>query len=99
MEKYNIYKDISTRTNGDIYTIAATNGNEHGILLTNYNDVDVPTTEKIEVSFDGLKDGSVAKIYVLDAQNDMTLLRKEKIKDSKIALDIPLFTSYYIAVK
>lgn len=86
-------------TSGDIYTVAATNGNEHGILLTNYNDTDVPTTEKIEISFKGLDSGSYAKIYVLDAQNDMTLLREEEIKDSKIALDIPLFTSYYISVK
>ena len=82
----------------DLYTISAYDGNELGILLTHYNDDDNTEAKTVEIEFEGTKESTTATLYTLDGENDMTK-SEIKVENSKITLEIPLYTSYYISVK
>ena len=86
-------------TSKDIYACTATNGDEVGILLTHYNNNDHTKSKEVEITLNGLKENAKAQIYILDKESDMALYQEADIKDSKITLDFPLFTSYYISIK
>lgn len=86
-------------TSKDLYACTATNEDEAGILLTHYNNDDTTEAKQVEITLENVKQNASAKIYILDQDNDMTLLKESSIENGKITLDIPLFTSYYISVK
>ena len=85
-------------TSEDLYTISAYDGNELGILLTHYNDNDETPTKTVEIELVGTKESTTATLYTLDGENDMTK-SEIKVENSKITIEIPLYTSYYISIK
>ena len=85
-------------TSEDLYTISAYDGEELGILLTHYNDNDETPTKTVEIELVGTKENAVATLYTLDGENDMSK-SEIKVENSKITLEIPLYTSHYISVK
>ncbi|MBQ8404530.1 MAG: hypothetical protein IJX55_08950 [Clostridia bacterium] len=84
----------------NIYSCAATNGSEHALFFTRYEDTDEAEKEEICFSIQGInaKNGVRAEFYLLDAENNASLVRKEVFSGEKftINLEINLFDTYLI---
>ena len=77
-----------------IYCTAARNGENAGIMITNFIDDDNAPTETVEIELTGLS-GRNAELYVLDPTHDMALVDTLTLGD-KLILDIPLYSVYFL---
>ena len=86
----------------DLYSCAATNGNESAILLTHYNDNDSTETKQVKIAMENVtnQNGARVEYYLLDEDHDATLVREEIFtsRDFSICLDIKLFDTYLIKI-
>ena len=85
----------------DIYSCAATNGDESAIMLTYYNEEDEPASKEVSVAVNAQSASSLAEIYLLDEANDLKLISKQYFTTSKfdLILDVKLHNSYLIRIK
>ncbi len=83
----------------DIYSCAATDGENHAVMLTYYHDDDSLPAKEVQIQVENLQPGiwDVA-FYLLDEQNDHQLVRKDVIQGEHTALylHMKLFDTYYI---
>ena len=93
-------KHVPTEQADDIYSIAATDGENGAILLTHFSDEDDTPADTLKVEFKNFPACEAVKVeyYLLDESHDMTLMREEifTAKDFASYLNLPLFTSYLI---
>ena len=84
----------------NIYTCAATNGKDSGILLTHFTEEDTTPAAEVKVDFHNLTgtNGVKASYYLLDNDHDAELVREEIFTASEACayLTMPLFGSYLI---
>jgi hypothetical protein len=89
--------------NENIYTCAATNGQDHALFFTRYEDADTAETEEIHLNIQGIdaSNGVLAEFYLLDEENNSALIRKEAFprNNFQIKLKIKLFDTYLIKFK
>ena len=95
-------KHVQTIDAENVYSVAATDGENGALLLTHYSEDDDTPAEKLKVEFKNFPVGEAVKVeyYLLDEDHDMTLMREEifTAKDFGAYLDLPLFTSYLIKI-
>lgn len=86
--------------NGNIYAYAATDGMDGAVFLTHYEDVDEVPDEEVclEIENIGTKNGVRAEYYLLDGENDNSLVREEifTAKCFSLSLSMKLFDTYLI---
>ncbi len=89
--------------NENVYSCAATNGSEHALFFTRYEDANEAENEEICFDIQGLNtpNGVLAEFYLLDAENNASLVRKEAFCGNKfqINLETKLFDTYLIKFK
>ncbi len=94
--------EIKTVDGDDIYSVAATNGEESAVLLTYFNDDDTAPEKTVKVSFAKFNTGSPLKVeyYLLDESHDLELVREEIFTADNFSsyLKMPLCTSYFIRI-
>ena len=89
-----------TTSSNDVYVCTATNGSDSGMLITHYNNDDTTAEKEINITFEAAPKNSLVKIYVLDENNDMALLKTTEFNNNfSIKLNLPLFTTYYISIE
>ena len=101
---YDMGNCISSETDSeDLYTVAAASGNKCAFILTHYNANDDTKTKEVEINIKGLKCGenAEAKYYLLDENNDMELVKTEKVLSDEYSdiLEMPLFTTYLVVIE
>ena len=84
----------------EIYVCAAKSQNTAAVMLTHFSDDDSTPAKQTAVALCGFENAR-AEIYLLDAENDLTLIYEETITAEKnsINLNLPLFSSYLIKLK
>lgn len=80
-----------------VYCTAATDGENCGILVTNFEEDDSSPAVNVNFELCGA-DGKKATLYLLDDKNDMTAVATIDVKNG-FSLEIPLFSTYYIDIK
>ncbi len=95
-------KDYAIRVENDeasdIYIAAAKNNDETSIMLTYFDNDEKERVVDVEIILEGSHNERMAEIYLLDENNDMTLIETRKVKD-KIDLKISLFSAMLINLK
>lgn len=85
----------------NIYNCAATNGENHAVMLTHYNDDDNAPAKQVKLNF--VKNGGALKAsyYLLDETHDLTLMREEMFTAESfgIYLDMPIHSSVLIKLE
>ena len=89
---------IRTDDADDIYTCAATDGQNHAVMLSYYNADDNSTAKEIVIECENGESALKAEYYILDENNDMVLTREEFFTTGRfnIYLKMNLFTTYFI---
>ncbi|MBE6654258.1 MAG: hypothetical protein E7608_02220 [Ruminococcaceae bacterium] len=89
--------------NGDIYTCAATNGNDGAVFLTRYDDVDEADDEEVTINIDGVcaENGVNVEHYLLDGEHDSELVREERFysQSFSLRLNMKMFDTYLLKIK
>lgn len=86
----------------DVYYCAATNGTDSALALTYFNDDDTSPVKRIKVGFENVPlKQSLAEIYVIDENNNLTLVSEQIFETDKFAIyiDAKLYNSYLIKIK
>ena len=85
---------------GNIYSCAATNGEDAAIILTNYSDNDEAPSEDATVLVKSLSGKARAEIYLLDENHDAELIEEKAFDNENATVDLklPLFTTYLIKI-
>jgi hypothetical protein len=85
----------------DIITLGATDGTDSAIMVTNYRNADEYPVTPVEINIENAPENSKVEYYLVDAENNNTLVREE-IYDSTnftLKLDSKLFDTYFIKIK
>ncbi|MBO4344025.1 MAG: hypothetical protein J5844_05150 [Clostridia bacterium] len=56
--------------NKNVYTLAAAKGDKKAVLISYYDNTDKLKAKKIKVNLESVKAGSLAEVYIVDANND-----------------------------
>lgn len=82
----------------NIYNCAATDGENHAVMLTHYNDDDNAPAKQVKLGF--IKNGGALKAsyYLLDETHNLTLMREETFtaENFGIYLEMPIHSSVLI---
>lgn len=83
-----------------LYNLAAVDENTCGLMLTYYMDEDEAPARQVEIEIQNAYAGGQVEYYLLDADHDMQLVRKEKLAsgDATLYLDMKLFDTYFIKI-
>ena len=99
---YTLGKEIEVETNGDLYTLAATDGNSSAVMLTYFKDVDEKDEQLVKLNLSKFCTGSPVKLeyYLLDESHDLELMREEIFTAESFSayIKMPLFTTYLIKI-
>ena len=81
-----------------IYSCAATNGTDSAVVLTYYDEDDESENKMVELEIAGNSGKTVAEAYLLDENNDLTLVSKQYFTSEKFALifDMKIHTSVLV---
>ena len=81
----------------EIYVCAARSDAEYAVMLTYFSDDDSVSSKQISLALNGLTQAT-AQIYLLDKDNDMTLVRTDSVSTENpvINLGLSLFNTYLI---
>ena len=102
VDVHRIFRDFDADVNDPAsYSFYSTDGKNCGIILTHFNDNDYTEKKTACLKIKNAPEHSAVKIYKLDEDIDMALISEEQYSESnmEIAVDLPLFTSYYIEIK
>ncbi|MBR5307820.1 MAG: hypothetical protein IKU43_03550 [Clostridia bacterium] len=85
----------------DIYSCAATDGENYAVMLTHFNDNDSTESKPVTLKFEGGKTPVKVSTYVLDGERDLELTREEEFGAGSfdVTLDMPLFTSVLLKIE
>jgi hypothetical protein len=97
---YELGSAVKCAFDDNVYAIAATNGNSSGLLFTYFTEADNAMDKLVEVELKSMKKGADFELYILDEDNDMKLVGKDKCKTEEAALKLTLkpYTTYFIKV-
>ena len=105
---YRAFRDIrelgecafSESTDKAIYEVASTDGKDGALLFTLHTGADEPTKKDISIEVSGAKHGECvrAEIYLLDDNNDLTLMREEFFTSDRFNLRMRIenYASYLV---
>ena len=95
---YRLGNEVESHAEGDLYVGAATNGENRALVFTRFNDDDATAPEIVTLSMKGLTGKTVAEIYLLDKDHDLTLSQKLTLNGDSLdwEIEVPNFTSYMI---
>lgn len=84
----------------DVYCVAATNGEHHGMLITHYNDDDSTPNKTVNLCWEGMNKKSKISVYKTDEDLDLALVQEIVVNgpDAEIHFDMKLFDMYYIDI-
>ena len=84
-ELYKLGCEVESSTEGDLYACGAKNDTEAVVMLTRYIDDDNVTPADAEICISGLyEEGTLIEWYLLDKDNDLTLVNKAEVFGAKI---------------
>jgi len=100
---YKLKNSCETLIDGDyIYAVSASNDNEHGIMISFFDDKEKEKSTVVNLQLSGMKDGEkVANIYLIDDKKNLELVKSKKIKDNSKNLKIKLkqYSVCYVEIK
>ena len=84
--------------NEDVFLCGAYNDGKGGVLITHFNNDDDTPEKKVDLSVLTGGGNYNVKYYLLDENHDNELIKEQVVSGEEIiiALDMPLFTCYYI---
>ena len=86
--------------NDNVYAVASTNGAESAIALTYFTPEGTSENTEVKLNFQNIKDGATVEYYLLDENNDSTLIKEEKATENySVTLDMKFFDCYLIKIK
>lgn len=86
--------------NENVFAVASTNGEESAIALTYFTPEDTSENTNVTLNIQNIKEGATVQYYLLDEENDATLIKEEKATENySVTLDMKLFDSYLIKIK
>ena len=82
----------------DIYYCGATDGKNHAIMVSHYNDDDETDAKTVTIECENASGTLKAEYYILDENHDLELVREDFFTTEKfnIQLKMNLFTTYLI---
>ena len=86
----------------DLYYCAATDGKDSAFAVTHFTEEDDTPAKELKIEFENASPtGTKAEIYLLDENNDMTLVSEQVFTSDNfgIFLNMTLFSSYVIKLK
>lgn len=86
----------------NIYALSATNGDQHGVMISFFDDEEKEKSTLVNLKLDGLKDGEkVANIYLLDEKRNLELVKSKKIRSAskKLKLKLKQYSVCYVEIK
>lgn len=86
----------------NLYGCAASNGTDSAIMLTYYSDEDKPDEDiEIEITDPNGENGSMAEFYLLDKDNDNSLIRKETFysQNHTSILTLKMYSTVLVKIK
>ena len=87
----------------NVYSVSATNGKEHAILLTYYDHDEKENVKPLRINVkNACKNGAMkVEYYLLDEDKDLKLTREEKFtsEDFSIYIDIENFSTYLLKIR
>jgi hypothetical protein len=93
---------VTLDCNSGVYAVAATNGKNHGIMITRYKDdgKEGDCAAPIVLSL-GLEDGKVytAKAYLVDSENEMAESELYLDADGFVGVSVPMYSVLYLEIK
>ncbi len=95
---YRLKNEVESHADEDLYVGAASDGKDHALMLTHFNDDDDTAPKTVTLSMTGLEGKTVAEIYVLDEMHDLTLMQKVATTGDTLEweIEVPNFTSYMV---
>ena len=97
-ELYKLDECVMTASDSDeIYVCAAKSRSEAAVMFTYFSDDDSAKSKTVKVDLSSFGNAK-AEIYLLDSENDMSLVKEEILTAEKscITLELPLFSTYFI---
>ncbi|MBR5307819.1 MAG: hypothetical protein IKU43_03545 [Clostridia bacterium] len=85
----------------DIYSCAATDGENYAVMLTHFNDDDETPAKTLKLDIENSNAPVKVSCYVLDENHDLELFREEAYTSDKLSMyfDMPLFTSVLVKIE
>ncbi len=86
----------------DVYSCAATDGDNHAVMLSYFNNDDSMPNKNVKLDLSHLSDGTwQVEYYLLDETHNAELVRSETVCNSEftVYLNMPLFSTYLIKIK
>ena len=98
---YRLGNEVESCADEDLYVGAATDGENHALMFTHFNDDDNTAPKTVTLSMTGLSGRTTAEIYLLDSDHDLTLTQKLTVNGDTLAweIEVPNFTSYMVLLK
>ncbi len=93
MYRMDAYVPVTT-DDADLYLCATVSEDRSGVMLTYYNDKGGEPTKEVTLTWEGF-DATTAKIYLLDENNDATLVKTCAVQE-ELALTLSLYSTVYI---
>ena len=86
--------------NPNIYTVAASDGNQTQLLISYYNEEDILSAENVELTFCADYDGEL-RFYLTDEKKDHELVRTIEFSKGEQSIQVPLqlFDIYHIILE
>jgi hypothetical protein len=98
---YGMKTEVASESDdGEVYALAARDGEKGGVILCRYNDEDGAENKEATLSLGDLGGRTEAEFYLLDEKNDLTFshgVTFEGKMEFRVAL--PNFTSYLVLLK
>ena len=97
-ELYKLDECVESVTDSDeVYVCAAKSDNEAAVMFTHFSDDDSTSAKELTVDLSGFGNAK-AEIYLLDEENDMSLISEENItaENGSISIKSTLFSTYLI---
>lgn len=102
-ELYKLKNAVKTENDINIFSAAAVNENKAAVVLTHFSDNDNTQAEMLNIKFKGFNGSKdiKARYYLLDENNDLTLVREDILSGTKknATLNSALFSSYLITLE
>ena len=91
-ELYKLGTAVKTEVNEDfIYALGATNGDEHAIMLTYFDDSIEKGSKTINIDLNGIEGNYNVEYYVLNQKHDLDLVKTKKLRGNKIKVKVGLY--------
>ena len=83
----------------DIYSCAATDGDNSAVMLSYYNDADEAEARSVKLEFEGGNMPLRVRVYVLDEEKDLEPVREEIFSADKFSVLIDMTINSSVLVK